>query len=351
MCWRVVAVLLSTVVLAACQTTGRGVHNVPVTRDYSNLESVKVHDAAPIVEKAHRVGAEAFAPYEYSSAKGFLKTAKEEKAEGDRKGEKDFSALAKKAGNEAIQKGSGISDKGPMVMPKDKEDCKAQFDALVARYRALDRCKASLVAPVLYAHIEAALSAAEHELLEMNQYPQAARYMATVDADIEAILAHDADGDGIVDMKDGDPWVPEDKDGFQDEDGIPEPKPYPQLESVHFASGKAMLSHDAKGYLRGIGDMMAHQGFNDATLYVVGHTDSVGGDNPNEDLSKRRAETVQQYLVEYGAAAAKISVSFKGETKPVADNSSEAGRAKNRRVDLMFDSPDVVSKYCGPTAK
>lgn len=348
---RVFVVLVAAFALGACQTFDRGVHNVPVTRDYGNLEPAKIKEATPIVEKAHRVGAERFAPHSYLTASGFLKNAKIEKAEGDRKATKDFSGLAMKMGNEAIQKGSGIPDKGPMAMPKDAAECRAEFDKLVARYKALDRCKAILVAPVQYAHIENALSAAEEELNEVNQYPQAARYMEKVDADIESILAYDADGDGIVDMKDGDPWVPEDKDGFQDEDGIPEPKPYPQLASLHFATNKAVLSADAMGYLRGIAVMMTQGCFKDATLYVAGHTDSQGGDKPNDDLSKRRSDAVQKYLTEHGVPAAKLSVSFHGETKPVAENTNEAGRAQNRRVDLKFDSPDVVSKYCMPTGK
>ncbi|MEW6445817.1 MAG: OmpA family protein [Pseudomonadota bacterium] len=69
-------------------------------------------------------------------------------------------------------------------------------------------------------------------------------------------------------------------------------------------------------------------------IRVVGHTDSIGTDAYNQKLSERRAKTVSDYLVSKGVPAAKIKASGMGETKPVADNKTKAGRAKNRRVEV-----------------
>nr|WP_246499783.1 MULTISPECIES: OmpA family protein [Thiothrix] len=69
-------------------------------------------------------------------------------------------------------------------------------------------------------------------------------------------------------------------------------------------------------------------------ISVVGHTDSVGTDAYNQKLSERRAGAVANYLVSKGVPAAAIQAAGKGESQPVADNGSKAGRAANRRVEV-----------------
>jgi len=320
-------------------------HQIPLTRDYSALEKVKASEVDQIVAQAHRVGAGHFAPYEYTSAAHYLDWALMERAESDKRGEWDYAALAKQFAEEAIANGSGIPDGGEMPMPDNLAGGQAEFDRLVARYRELDPCKAKLVAPVVYAHIEANLSIAEHELVEKCHYVEATRYMRWVEADIDAIWAKDADGDGVVDMHDGEPWIPEDKDAFQDEDGIPEPKPYPVLTPVYFANDSAKLSADAQGYLRGIANMLV-DGYSEVTVYLSGHTDSDASDEYNMGLSNRRVDAVKSYLIANGATNELVNATAHGEGQPAADNATEAGKAKNRRVELKLDSPDVESPYC-----
>ncbi|GAB4490244.1 MAG: hypothetical protein OHK0019_08790 [Saprospiraceae bacterium] len=69
-----------------------------------------------------------------------------------------------------------------------------------------------------------------------------------------------------------------------------------------------------------------------ATFNVVGHTDNVGTDEENMKLGLARARTVARTLTENGIAASRIQTSSKGESEPVADNSTDEGRQKNRRV-------------------
>jgi OmpA-OmpF porin, OOP family len=71
-------------------------------------------------------------------------------------------------------------------------------------------------------------------------------------------------------------------------------------------------------------------------IIATGHTDSRGTDAYNQKLSERRATTVKNYMVSKGVPAAKITTLGKGETQPVATNKTDAGRAKNRRVDIEF---------------
>lgn len=72
---------------------------------------------------------------------------------------------------------------------------------------------------------------------------------------------------------------------------------------------------------------------------IVGHTDSTGSDAVNEPLSIDRAHSVRDYLVGRGVAAARIETLGRGEREPVADNASDAGRAKNRRVEIFLRDP------------
>lgn len=70
-------------------------------------------------------------------------------------------------------------------------------------------------------------------------------------------------------------------------------------------------------------------------IEVVGHTDDVGDDDYNQKLSEQRAEAVRNYLVDAGVDASKIATIGAGENFPVASNTTEEGRAENRRVDVL----------------
>ncbi len=71
-------------------------------------------------------------------------------------------------------------------------------------------------------------------------------------------------------------------------------------------------------------------------VLIVGHTDSQGTDEYNMALSHRRAASARQYLVGQGINGARIRVEGRGESEPVADNSTDAGRAQNRRVEVAI---------------
>lgn len=79
------------------------------------------------------------------------------------------------------------------------------------------------------------------------------------------------------------------------------------------------------------------QGRRDLAITLIGHADSKGSQEYNLNLSRRRAETVANYLVNKGIAPARITVEGAGSAKPIADNATEEGRSKNRRVDIKFD--------------
>lgn len=69
---------------------------------------------------------------------------------------------------------------------------------------------------------------------------------------------------------------------------------------------------------------------------VIGHTDSVGSDAYNQNLSEQRAQAVANKLRDYGVASQRLYVLGRGESQPVASNDTEAGRAQNRRVEVRI---------------
>jgi outer membrane protein OmpA-like peptidoglycan-associated protein len=79
--------------------------------------------------------------------------------------------------------------------------------------------------------------------------------------------------------------------------------------------------------------------FNETTLRVAGHTDSVGSDSYNQRLSEHRALSVKDYLALRGVAPQRLTAVGYGESRPLASNSSAEGRAANRRVELDLIPP------------
>lgn len=76
----------------------------------------------------------------------------------------------------------------------------------------------------------------------------------------------------------------------------------------------------------------------DTQVTVVGHTDSTGAESYNQQLSERRARAVGDQLVRDGVASPRLSAIGRGEYEPRADNATPAGRAQNRRVEILLQS-------------
>jgi outer membrane protein OmpA-like peptidoglycan-associated protein len=105
--------------------------------------------------------------------------------------------------------------------------------------------------------------------------------------------------------------------------------------SVIFPSGKAELLPSSRRKLSEVAAALASDNDN-SKISVEGHTDSSGSDEANRELSLERANAVRDALVSHGVSAERISVQGFGETRPIADNASQAGRANNRRVEIVL---------------
>ena len=107
--------------------------------------------------------------------------------------------------------------------------------------------------------------------------------------------------------------------------------------SVLFASNQSVLLPAARERLNQVATaLMATK---DRRLTVEGYTDSRGSAEHNMDLSQKRADAVRTYIISRGYAGELVLASGKGETLPVADNTSSEGRANNRRVEIVIDHP------------
>jgi outer membrane protein OmpA-like peptidoglycan-associated protein len=183
----------------------------------------------------------------------------------------------------------------------------------------------------------------------------------------------DRDHDGIPDMDDACPDQPEDKDGIQDEDGCPETdadndeipdtedhcptEPGPRskiaekngcpsltkvteegtvelLRPIEFEFGKAAIKPVSFEILDEVVALMkARKGIR---MGIYGHTDNVGPDERNLELSKQRAASVVAYLTSKGIAQTRTESEGFGESKPLTSNGTPQGRARNRRVEFKI---------------
>jgi OOP family OmpA-OmpF porin len=102
---------------------------------------------------------------------------------------------------------------------------------------------------------------------------------------------------------------------------------------IRFESGSATISADSAGLLDRLAEIALRCPA--AAIEIVGHTDADGDAAANQALSEARAKAVADYLVKAGLPADRFKTSGQGSSVPVADNGTEEGKAKNRRIDFL----------------
>jgi outer membrane protein OmpA-like peptidoglycan-associated protein len=153
------------------------------------------------------------------------------------------------------------------------------------------------------------------------------RIGASVD-DVGCIL--DSDGDGVLNAAD---LCPDTSPGVEvDMTGCERAQPI-LLRGVNFHHDTADLTQDAMNVLDGVARTLLS--YPQIRLEVAGHTDSSGDDAYNLDLSQRRAEAVRTYLTSKGVNVDMLGAHGYGEERPIEANATAAGRAENRRVELI----------------
>ena len=159
----------------------------------------------------------------------------------------------------------------------------------------------------------------------------------------------DQDGDGVFDRRDRCPDTPPNTPVRHN--GCPLPTypdqaPEPAVEAaepvrveldVKFDYDKSVVKEESKADIKAVADFMSQ--YPQTTTTVEGHTDSNCSDAYNQGLSERRANAVRDVLVnQYGVAGDRVSSVGYGESRPVADNNTDEGRAVNRRVEASVEA-------------
>lgn len=109
-------------------------------------------------------------------------------------------------------------------------------------------------------------------------------------------------------------------------------------ETVTFRTASSVVDPAFRPSLRAVSESL--QRYPDSTVRVIGHTDNVGSATYNNQLSQDRALSVARQLIGYGTQASRITVTGRGFYEPIATNTTAAGRAENRRVEIVITPTD-----------
>jgi outer membrane protein OmpA-like peptidoglycan-associated protein len=109
--------------------------------------------------------------------------------------------------------------------------------------------------------------------------------------------------------------------------------------SVLFASGKSQILPTAQERLRSVAEALKDD---QRPILIVGHTDSTGKTDMNQQLSEKRADAVKKFLIQRGIPDERLRTMGMGESEPVASNASPEGRANNRRVEIILEDKNQV---------
>jgi outer membrane protein OmpA-like peptidoglycan-associated protein len=146
-------------------------------------------------------------------------------------------------------------------------------------------------------------------------------------------VAIDSDGDGVPDGIDKCPDTP--ASVLVDEFGCPKAKALKgkMILNIRYQSGSFEPDEAAKAVLDEL--VLTLEAYPKLNIEVNGYTDALGSNSGNLKLSKKRADAVKDYLVSKGVAAERIKAQGFGEANPVADNGTDEGRLKNRRIEIV----------------
>lgn len=107
------------------------------------------------------------------------------------------------------------------------------------------------------------------------------------------------------------------------------------FENVFFDFDKAELRPESKSSLLRLKKFMEEN--SKINILIEGHTDNIGEEEYNQQLSMRRAESVREYLVNHGVSIDRLGIKGWGDKKPIVPNSNQANRAKNRRIEIVIE--------------
>lgn len=111
---------------------------------------------------------------------------------------------------------------------------------------------------------------------------------------------------------------------------------------ILFDVDKADLKENARTNIQNLAATMKNNP--ETNIMVIGHTDADGSDAYNYNLSERRAAAVKSYTTAQGVSSSRLTTVGKGETEPIADNSTASGKAQNRRVEIVIVANEALKE-------
>jgi len=174
------------------------------------------------------------------------------------------------------------------------------------------------------------------------------------------VCVDDNDADGLTNPEDACPEDPENRNGFEDDDGCPDELP-PELEKIagviegiYFDNDKDVIRPESRPALDNAVEVLKRNP--EIRVLITGHTSSPGGYRHNIDLSKRRAASVRTYFVQQGISGTRLETDGVGPDQPIDTNETKEGQARNRRIEFKIlegkgaegSQPAIVTKPGAP---
>ncbi|HEY1901425.1 MAG TPA: OmpA family protein [Terracidiphilus sp.] len=309
---------------AYAETAGRHTVLHPITRD--ERSPLEVYEAINAVQIAEAAGAEKYAPDTMTTAKTALQNAHDIDVHGkDRKQAITYAREAVQSAEDAriitIRKIKAEDDAATQQARVNAEQ-QAQQSQAAAEQQAAARAQADAAAKEAEARAEAARAAqqaAEQSAQQASQ--QAEQVRERLRQQLNQVLQTTETARGlIVNMSD-----------------------------VLFDFNKYTLKPEAREKLAKVSGILL--AYPNLKLQVEGYTDNIGSDEYNQKLSEQRADGVRDYLVSQSVSDANVTAKGLGKSDPIADNSTNAGRAQNRRVELVVSGAAIGIGPSGPGAQ
>ena len=283
--------------------------------DYAALKRIEVADERPIelvqaeysLTIAAAAGAKEFVPNQYSAAEAKLLAARAgwtSKKSADRNGARGIAREAVILGEDARRAG---------LVARADSDTRAQREAAAEAAAAAERERAAQAAAEQQRATEVAIERAARLAAQEADARARAEARAQLLNRLNAVLPTRESERGLVS----------------------------EIGGVQFATATANLNPPARESLARFSGIVAS--YPELRFTIEGHTDNVGSDLTNNELSLRRAISVRDYLMSLGVPAASIEVQGYGPYRPVADNVSADGRARNRRVEIVLSGGILVA--------
>ena len=343
-------------VMAHATLMPRGVYAEATNGQYTNMHPITRNEKSPLelyeaynaVRIAAQAGSEKYSPEIFSAAQLALKNAADmdSNKHRDEKMEISFARGAVEKAEDAridtLRKESAERQRNAEIAKQNAQDQAAASQAAAAQSQAQAQASAAQAERDRLAAENAKLQAQQAQMAQANADLLAAQAKAKeLDANQRAAAANARAASAEAMREKLRAQLNEVLQTTETPRGL-----VVNLSDVLFDTGKYTLKPNTQVALARIAGIF--QSYPGLKIQVEGYTDSVGSDELNQKLSENRASTTKDFLIKQGVSLDNISAAGYGKSDPVADNSTAAGRAQNRRVNLVVSGDAIGVRQSQP---